>query len=411
MSNHGAPAQERPAPAHGDPEDGTSAPSANQTKPTGGKQKRPSDASPPPTHFLALPLVTPHSLPQLARSIAHFQAATTSPRPLRPSEVQARERARQAEPPERDAQRDAAIERMAGQGDEGDGEVAALKIIPAQAHRAPGTLHLTLGTMVLRTPEEFRRALEVLREVDYAGLLRDLRGPRGGVPEAEEQTPQDMEDQQGERGAASIMEAGEEVAGSLRTLTKAVSPPASTLGDVSTKKGVLKVDLRGIGTFPSPKKARVFYAAPRDEAGRLQLFAEAIQRYFTEAGVVRKEGRPLTLHATVANLKYVKTGKQWGRGGKGRGGAGGGREGREIDARAVIEAFGKGGSQGQALNPEGARGEEFTWAAGIDIDRVRICKMGAVKSDDPAMGMEYPAIQIPVEGEEGEGELAEVQFV
>lgn len=305
-------------------------------------------------------------------------------------------------------ERDAASEEGTAGGGGGEGE--PLKIIPAQAHRAPGTLHLTLGTMVLKTPEEFRRALEVLREIDYKGLLRDVRAHAGGVSKVEEPPPQDFEDAQENKAAATVMDAGEEVAGSLRTLARPVSPPASALADVSGKGG-LKVDLRGLGTFPSPKKARVFYAAPQDEAGRLQLFAEAIQRHFIETGVVRKEGRPLTLHATVANLKYVKTGKQWGRGGKARGVAGGGREGREIDARQVIEAFGENGSQAHALDPEAGDGKEFTWAAGIDIDRVRICKMGAVKSDDAVMGMEYPAIRIPVEGEEGEDALAEVQFV
>ncbi|ETN44371.1 uncharacterized protein HMPREF1541_10551 [Cyphellophora europaea CBS 101466] len=379
--------------------------SAGSSKP-GGRMNKKANGSPQPTHFLALPLVNAHALPQLSRSINHFQSVTTSPPPLKPSQLQARDRARVAETPERDSEE----YRTGADGENNVAQGPGLKIIPAQAHRPAGTLHLTLGTMVLKEAADFQRALEVLKDINYAELLQQVAASVADVGSGAEvmfeTTVQGSENQQ---GSSAAMDAGEEVASALKTLTRPVSPPppsAAITRDITRPASPpqprpLQVSLIGLGTFPSAKKSRVFYAAPHDSSGRLQSFAEAVQRRFIDEGVVRAEPRPLTLHATVANLKYVKVQRQWKRGGSG---SGGGRQGREVDAREVIQAFGEGGS-------EAWPGKAYSWAEGIVIDRVRICKMGAVKSEDPVLGMEYPAIRVPVEGDAGEeSELAEVKF-
>lgn len=329
---------------------------------------------------------------------------TTAPRPLRPSEVQARERAREQETPERDAE--------GVEDDGGNGE--RLKIIPAQAHRPAGTMHLTLGTMVLSDVEEMRRALEVLRSVDFGGMLRGVGQAQGEATRVEEETAD----------STTLMDAGEEVASALKTLGRSISPPpasTATVADDSSSRprgspntnsiSPLKLDLKGLGTFPSPKKSRVFYASPHDPSGRLQTFAEVVQRRFIQEGIVRDEGRALTLHATVANLKYVRTPKWHGRQ-NAVGAKRGGREGKEIDARDVIAAFNinmqpQGGDQDDDVKET----EGYLWAKDIVVDRIRICKMGAVKSEDPVKGMEYPAIRVPRQGDEGgEGDVAEVVF-
>ena len=174
----------------------------------------------------------------------------------------------------------------------------------------------------------------------------------------------------------------------------------------------LTVDLHGLGTFPSAKKARVFYAPPQeqDASERLLPFANAIRQRFRNAGFVT-EARPLTLHATVANLRYASK-AQKGRGGR----AARAWEKDTVDARSLIACFNgvedgrteqdrEGAATAENLRP----GDSFVFAKDIVIDRVRICKMGAETSEDAVLGMVYPAIRIS--GDEGEMDVvAEVVF-
>jgi hypothetical protein len=363
-----------------------------------------------PTHFLALPLVNADSLPQLARSVAEFQAATTKAPALRPSEI----RRLELQAGEEYGNSAKGAKRGSDGGDTmGDGKGESwpgrLQILPQKAQRPAGTLHLTLGTMVLKDAQSCRRALEVLRQIDYVDLLREVRSKarsrRTLEPAADnnadlqsdaaksQELTHDQADDEVETGGG-LMEAGEEVAASLRTLNRPVSPPSRMNPSVGSRPSPtsVEVSLRGLGTFPSPKKARVFYAIPYsrpEDEGTLQAFAEAVQKRFIDAGVVRNEGRALTLHATVANLKYAKA---FGRNGRGHGGQ---KPSAEVDARELLETYGE-------KNREGG----FLWARNVTIDRVRICKMGAIPSEDPVKGLEYPAVKLMAE--DGEEELAEV---
>lgn len=160
------------------------------------------------------------------------------------------------------------------------------------------------------------------------------------------------------------------------------------------------VTLKGFGAFQSARKARVFYAPPVDSDGTLLALANTIRQVFKEEGLIN-EDRALTLHATVANMTYAqKSNHHHGRGGKGGKAGKGGRRGgapRTIDGTAVIEQINKG--------DEGADG--YVWAENVVVDRVRICKMGAEKSDDEVLGMVYRAVEVVVDGEK---ERAEVVF-
>jgi hypothetical protein len=305
----------------------------------------------------------------------------------------------------------------------------SLRIIPKQAHRPPGTLHLTLGTMVLDGDEDKREALRVLRRIDFGKILREVSagvdaqglGEDSGAAQGASTGADVVHEANVEAGG--VMEAAENVAASLQTLARPVSPPplqsslpstidaansSSTTNPATSSTPPLRVSLRGLGTFPSSKKARVFYASPHDATGRLQAFAEAVQQRFVDAGIVTKEDRALTLHATVANLKYVRAPRwQGGRGGeRGSSSRYKAKERKEIDARGLVEVF-----ETMGGDVDGDEKTPFDWAEDVVVDRVRICKMGAVKSEDEVMGMEYPAIRVPVEGGGGgEGEVAEVRF-
>ena len=180
------------------------------------------------------------------------------------------------------------------------------------------------------------------------------------------------------------------------------STPAVSVGMVSTtgpgtstpttgsNTPPLTVTLKGLGAFQSPRKARVFYAPPVDPEGKLSAFANAIRQIFKDEGLVNEE-RALTLHATVANMTYAaKSNHHHGRGGRGgKGGQGKWRGGmRTVDGTGVVEMC------------NGGDGEGWVWADGVHVDRVRICKMGAERSDDEVLGMVYPAVEVELDGEE-----------
>jgi hypothetical protein len=160
----------------------------------------------------------------------------------------------------------------------------------------------------------------------------------------------------------------------------------------------------------------VFFARPHDPTSRLQTFGTLIRRRFREAGLIT-ETRPLVLHATVANMTYVR--------GKGRcGGRGKGRRsgkgidttvnGREIlrffngegDVDEMMRALKSSSTNGGKLesstqtashpspgpNPSRPHSLPFIWANDIPITSIRICKMGAQPCATPSWGLEYRAV-------------------
>ncbi|KIV77400.1 hypothetical protein PV11_09197 [Exophiala sideris] len=363
-----------------------------------------------PTHFICFPLVTESSIPQLADSLAYFRSVTVA---------------------SEESEGCPSTENTAT-NDNPDGK---LRLIPAGAHRPPGTFHLTLGMMDLTRPKDMERALEILQDIDYPELLREaehrrdeVRKRRGKKPhltdgshpeqgkgaqedaqdqiEAEADTDQPSSDAQRQSRSQSTSEI---LAAPLESLSRTISPPPpknSSTGDVSsapTSRDIpqhysptsISVTLSSLGTFPKPSGSRVFYADPHDSTSRLQTFGELIQLRFKDAGLVT-ETRPLVLHATVANLIYAK---QWN---KQR------RKGRKcplsVDARDLLKYFNDGRAARDRAEAEsesksehgteaGTRpASEYLWAKDIVIDRVRICKMGAEKSEDEGLGLEYVPI-------------------
>ncbi|KIW92382.1 uncharacterized protein Z519_07366 [Cladophialophora bantiana CBS 173.52] len=137
---------------------------------------------------------------------------------------------------------------------------------------------------------------------------------------------------------------------SLKSLSREISPPAvsapSTLtqdfGELDPPQPI-SVSLSSLGTFPSSRSARVFFAHPHDPTARLHRFGNLVRDVFREAGLVT-ETRPLVLHATVANLIYVKgrKGSGKGRGGRGRNGNKKAEDGGNVDAREILRFFNHG---------------------------------------------------------------------
>jgi 2'-5' RNA ligase len=63
------------------------------------------------------------------------------------------------------------------------------------------------------------------------------------------------------------------------------------------------IELRGMGAFPSGKKANVIWAGVEDPAGGLARVAQAVEVVATQLGVGEKESRPFHAHVTVGRSK------------------------------------------------------------------------------------------------------------
>jgi 2'-5' RNA ligase len=64
-----------------------------------------------------------------------------------------------------------------------------------------------------------------------------------------------------------------------------------------------EVGVRGLGAFPSTRKASVIWAGVDDPAGRVAEVAEAIETAIGRFGVAGKEPRPFRAHVTIGRSK------------------------------------------------------------------------------------------------------------
>ncbi|WBW70654.1 activating signal cointegrator 1 complex subunit, ASCC1-like protein [Schizosaccharomyces osmophilus] len=112
---------------------------------------------------------------------------------------------------------------------------------------------------------------------------------------------------------------------------------------------LLKIDLQGTSYFgKSPEEARVLYAVPQEQHGRVcvQRFCEYLRESFEDVGIFSKDNRPLTLHCTLLNSRYMKRGK---------------KRLKHFDANPLLERF-----------------VHYPWAQNISLSRLCIMKTGAV---------------------------------
>jgi 2'-5' RNA ligase len=77
------------------------------------------------------------------------------------------------------------------------------------------------------------------------------------------------------------------------------------------------IEVRGMGAFPSLRKANVLWAGVADDDGRLGLVAEAVEATAARLGIGARSSRPFRAHVTV------------------------GRSKQGVDARAALAPFGE----------------------------------------------------------------------
>ncbi|KAL5346049.1 hypothetical protein ACLOAV_009080 [Pseudogymnoascus australis] len=205
---------------------------------------------------------------------------------------------------------------------------------PALPIRPPTTLHFTLCVLDLRDPVRLSTALSILRTLDLPFLWAIAQGVAPGKLQKD-----------------------------------------------------VRVTLKGLAATRDPVKTSVIYAPPVDETKALQRFGELVRSHFacligpppaspsspsappaaagpaTQETVMPPLPRPLPgllLHATVFNTVYIP--------GRSRRD----RQRLEIDARALIEAFG-----------------DMVWMENIRVEELVLCRMGAKVVD----GVERYAVE------------------
>ncbi|KAL4803659.1 AKAP7 2'5' RNA ligase-like domain-containing protein [Aspergillus unguis] len=354
-----------------------SQPNQQNKRPNNPRPKRP-----PLTHFLCVPLVNDVSLPQIESSIASFKAVLSSASSTA---------SRQEHDPTQQQPR---------------------PVVPHDAIRPVGTLHLTLGVMSLPTPERLEEALQFFQSLDLRALFREANEiakqkqlhakTRNDSPLRNESTNEDAQ----ETGLAA-------------TEADSVEP--------------LSISLEGMHALQSLSSARILHAAPVDLTSRLYPFCRALRDKFVEGGFIQKENRPLLLHVTIVNMIYSRGGAR-SRSNYGKGKKGHGARPQTFDARDIVAHYrnyyqdsdrtipkSSGGSitrsqsesheacsnekddgptvsaQAEKAGADGGGRENdqvhstsntrpdygypFIWARDIPIDTVTICEMGAKKLD------------------------------
>ncbi|KAK6906466.1 hypothetical protein L486_07724 [Kwoniella mangroviensis CBS 10435] len=171
-------------------------------------------------------------------------------------------------------------------------DAAAALRVPGNAFRPIGTLHLTLGVMDHKEGSRLDEAIRLLNGPEIAQTIRDM----------------------------------------------------------ISRESRLTCNLKSLSTMRSPSRTSVVYIHPEDPTSRLLSLCQRFQEIFISSGLIIPENRPLRLHATVINTRYVSKGDFP----------------LKIDATSMVRQF-----------------KEEIWAENVALERLAICKMGADKMLDP----------------------------
>ncbi|KAL4919969.1 hypothetical protein BDW62DRAFT_29211 [Aspergillus aurantiobrunneus] len=210
---------------------------------------KPNQERPPLTHFLCLPLVNAVSLPQLESSLSSFKASIPPASPTNPDQ----------------------------------GEQRQSPLIPDDAIRPVGTLHITLGVMSLPNPERFDEALRFFHSLDLAALLHEPEKAAAqkrlyAAGRKRKSSPTELtHDDEKEIAQDTSVSAGE-----------ALETGATNEREPATPKP-FTISLESMHALPRARSATVLHAAPVDPTSRLYSFCEALRDKFLEAGFLQGE--------------------------------------------------------------------------------------------------------------------------
>jgi activating signal cointegrator complex subunit 1 len=219
------------------------------------------------------------------------------------------------------------------------------------SQRAPLTHFLCLPLVNSSSKAELEASLQRFRRI-----VTTLNAPLNTVPKLPLEAIRNVESLHLTLGVMSLgdeklQEAIKLLNGlDIHELYTSVAP--SEIPSTSETAPALTISLRSLVSMHTPTDTSVLFADPHDPSERLRTFAENLHAKFRDAGFLIDENRPLKLHATVYNTVYVRNS---------------GRNKPRIDAVRLL---------GEC--------KDFYWANQIRIEKVTICKMGAVREFNAA---------------------------
>lgn len=74
--------------------------------------------------------------------------------------------------------------------------------------------------------------------------------------------------------------------------------------------GQFRLEVKGVGTFPNPRNARVVWIGLSGDIGKLTKLQEAVENAMVGIGLARDE-RKFTAHLTLGRIKYIRSRDQW----------------------------------------------------------------------------------------------------
>lgn len=221
----------------------------------------------------------------------------------------------------------------------------ATATIPVKAVRPLDTLHLTLGVMSLSS-QQLKRATTLLGSCDVTRLLtRSLDLDRSNSEAAD---------------------------------------PSTTSESVKDKQNIpLTVTLEGLLSMHEPASTSILYVSPQDTTERLVPLCLAILDLFRSEDLLKPDGRPLKLHATIVNTIYAKN-DIWP---KARASETPSNAPRAQDGASSAATSSQTARRSKVSNRFDARQllddfASFQWADRIVLDRIAICEMGAKQHFD-----------------------------
>jgi len=80
--------------------------------------------------------------------------------------------------------------------------------------------------------------------------------------------------------------------------------------EAAKETGPFRLEVRGVGTFPNPKNARVAWVGLSGDVEKLSRIQASVEEAITGIGFERDE-RAFTPHLTLGRVKYIRSRDQW----------------------------------------------------------------------------------------------------
>lgn len=235
--------------------------------------------------------------------------------------------------------------------------------------RPLGTLHITIGVMLLPTPELEQAACAMLHSDEVARHLRESMKPNITKTVGTFSTNNDKNNDKKEKEVTQHIDPTVRDAslGSLPTTTTTTAAAAAATCPAPILP--LTTSFSGLQAMGSPTLTSILFVPPADPESRIRQLYVSVQSVFQAANLMIQENRPIQLHATILNTIYASKGGRQPQGSGSRSRSGPGSKAKRVwkkhfkfDATEMLKRY---------------AGSE--WASNVRLEKLSLCRMGARK--------------------------------